>query len=108
MAVSSGIENKNVRLACDEILYQLSDIQNGGLTENEIETARRSVQASLRTITDSPYSLENFYQMQSSIGLDSTLQDLIAEINRVTPEQVTESARRAKPDFVYFLKGVAE
>ena len=108
MAVSSGIENKNVRLACDEILYQLSDIQNGGLTENEIETARRSVLASLRTITDSPYSLENFYQMQSSIGLDSTLQDLIAEINRVTPEQVTEAARRAKPDFVYFLKGVAE
>ena len=108
MAVSSGIENQNVQLACDEMLHQLSNIQNGGLTAEEIETARRSVQASLRTILDSPYSLENYYQMQSAIGLDSTLTDLIADIEQVTAEQITEAAQRAKPDFVYFLKGVAK
>lgn len=107
MAVSSGVENANARPACEEILRQLSLIQHGDLKEQEIETARRSVQASLRTIVDSPYSLENFYQMQSVIGLDSTLEQLIDQIDRVTAEQITEAARCAKPDLVYFLKGAA-
>lgn len=108
MAVSSGVENTNARMACDEILRQLSLIQTGDLTEQEIETARRSVLASLRTITDSPYSLENFYQMQSSIGLDSTLEQLMEDIKKVSAEQIVEAACCAKPDFVYFLKGAAQ
>jgi predicted Zn-dependent peptidase len=108
MAVSSGVENGTAQTACEEILRQLSLIQAGDLSRQEIESARRSVQATLQTILDSPYSLENFYQMQSAIGLDSTLEQLTARIACVTADQIAEAACRAKPDFVYFLKGAAQ
>lgn len=108
MSVSSGIENENEQQARDEILQQLELIQDGDLSAEEIETARRSVLASMNTINDSPYALENFYQVQAAAGLDFTLDDLIERISAVTADQVTEAARRAKPDTVYFLKGAAK
>ncbi|MGN1015288.1 MAG: EF-P 5-aminopentanol modification-associated protein YfmF [Butyricicoccus sp.] len=107
MAVSSGVENENAERAVREMLRQLECIQNGELTDDEVEQARRFVLASLRSMGDSPYALESFYQTQAAAGLDDTLEQLTERIQQVTSEQIAEAARRAKPDFVYFLKGAA-
>ncbi len=108
IAVASGIENESEPRARQEILHQLEDIQSGGLTADEVETAKRSVTASLRTMFDTPLALENFYQTQAAAGLDETLEHLIARIAQVTVEDVTRAAQKAVPDTVYFLKGAGK
>ncbi|MDO5783742.1 MAG: pitrilysin family protein [Eubacteriales bacterium] len=105
IAVASGIENESEPKARQEILHQLEDMQSGGLTADEVEAAKRSVAASLRTMFDTPLVLENFYQTQAAAGLDETLEHLIARIGQVTVEDVTRAAQKAVPDTVYFLKG---
>ena len=106
MAVTSGIENDSEEQARTEILRQLVDIQAGGLTQEEVDNAKRSICASLHTMFDSPFALENFYQTQALLGITETLEQLIARIEGVTIEQVTAAANKAVPDTVYFLKGV--
>ncbi len=106
IAVTSGIENDSEKRARTEILHQLSDIQAGGLTQEEVDNAKRSICASLHTMFDSPFALENFYQTQALLGSEETLEQLIARIETVTREQVTAAAKKAVPDTVYFLKGV--
>ena len=106
MAVTSGIENDSEEQARTEILRQLADIQAGGLTQEEVDNAKRSICASLHTMFDSPLALENFYQTQALLGITETLEQLIARIEAVTIEQVTAAANKAVPDTVYFLKGV--
>lgn len=105
IAVASGIENDSEPQARAEILHQLEDIQQGGLTEEEVEAAKRSVMASLCTMFDSPLQLENFYQTQAVTGLTETLEELIDRIGQVSRADVTAAAQKAVPDTVYFLKG---
>lgn len=105
IAVASGIETDSEPQARAEILHQLEDIQQGGLTADEVEAAKRSVMASLRTIFDSPLQLENFYQTQAVAGLTETLDELIERIGQVSVAEVTAAAQKAAPDTVYFLKG---
>ena len=105
MAVTSGIENESEPQARAEILRQLEDIQGGGLTEREVEAARRSVIASLRAMQDSPLALENFYQTQAAADLTGTLDGLIERLAQLSADDVMQAARKAVPDTVYFLKG---
>ncbi len=105
MAVTSGIENDSEPQARAEILRQLEDIQNGGLTPDEVEAAKRSVIASLRAMQDTPLALENFYQTQAVAGLTDTLNELIARIAQLSVQDVTCAASKAEVDTVYFLKG---
>lgn len=107
MAVSSGIENENKQQAEDEILRQLRLMQEGDVTAEEVEAARRFALASLRTQGDSPYALESFYRTQAAGGLLLTLDQLANEVQAVSYEQVLEAACRVQPELVYFLKGAA-
>ena len=86
-------------------MHQLEEIQQGGLTAEEVESAKRTVMASLRTMFDSPLQLENFYQTQAVAGLTETLDELIERIGQVSMADVTAAAQKAVPDTVYFLKG---
>ena len=109
MSVSSGIENANYERARDEILRELKDMQDGGITEQEqeLETARRSVLSSLRSMQDSPLSMEQFYQTQAVSGAQGGLDELTARIECTTREQVIRAAQSASVDTIYFLKGGA-
>lgn len=108
MAVSSGIENENKDKASEEILRQFELIQSGDLSQDEVEAARRSVLATLYSIADSPYALENYYQTQAAAGINLPLETLMERIRYVTTEQVTQAALCAEPELAYFLKGAAQ
>ena len=57
LLVNSGIEQKNKQAALDAILEQLDELRAGKLTEEGLETARRSLRNGYREITDSPASI---------------------------------------------------
>lgn len=108
MAVTSGIENKSYDAARDEILRQLKDVQNGNLSDDEVEGARRTVTNALRAMQDSPRQLENFWLGQSIAGLDWGPDDFIGRIQHVTRDEMIAAANQVKLDTVYFLKGVSK
>ncbi len=90
------------------MLRQMSLLQNGDLTADELEAARLSTLASLYSIEDSPYALENYYQSLSAAGLSRPLNVLMEDVKAVTLDEVVQAAQRTQPEFVYFLKGAAQ
>lgn len=107
MVVSSGIEFEKYDEAKDEIFRQLEAIQNGELTPEELSYAKRYTASSLRTMTDSPGALENFYLSQTVEGLDYGPEELAALCEEVTKEEVVEIAGNMCCDAVYFLRGLS-
>ncbi|MCB6365291.1 insulinase family protein [Intestinibacillus massiliensis] len=108
LSVSSGIENTSYDAAREEILRQLSGMQQGGLSDDELESARRTVLSGLQSMQDSPAQLENFWLSQSVAGLEWGLDDLSKRIRAATRDEVIATANQVRLDTVYFLKGVAQ
>ena len=105
ITVSSGIEFENYDRAVEEIFRQLESLQKGEWEDWELTGARESLLSSLRTMEDSPSSLEDFVVGQAAAGSDETIPDLIAALQGVTPQRIREAAQAVKPDTIYFLKG---
>ena len=105
ITVSSGIEFENYDRAVEEIFRQLESLQKGEWEDWELTGARESLLSSLRTMEDSPSSLEDFVVGQAAAGSDETIPGLIAALQGVTPQRIREAAQAVKPDTIYFLKG---
>lgn len=108
MTVSSGIEFEKFAEAKKEILAQLDCVKNGDITPEELEGARRIVINGLRTVPDGQGKLEDFWTSQAMAGLDTNVEDMVAELEAVTLEQVVAAAQKLELDTVYFLKGLEE
>ena len=48
---------------------------------------------------------EEFWLGQAAAGLDATVEELAAQLEAVTREQVAAAAQKLKLDTIYFLKG---
>ncbi len=105
ITVSSGIEFENYDRAVEEIFRQLEALQKGEWEDWELTGARESLLSSLRTMEDSPSSLEDFVVGQAAAGSDETIPGLIAALQGATPQRIREAAQAVKPDTIYFLKG---
>ena len=106
--MACGIENSNFAVARDEILRQLADLQEGNLTDDELESARRTLLDQLRAMQDSPATLERFFQSQAAGGFTYDLDALMERVSRATRDEVLTAGRAVSLDTVYFLKGVAQ
>ena len=105
ITVSSGIEAANYRQALDEIQGQLEALRQGQWEDWEFTAAMSSLKNSYRSIFDSAGQLEDFYMGQVATGQDREPEQMLRDILAVTPERVTEAARSAALDTVYFLTG---
>ena len=106
MVVGSGIEFSNYEVARDGILHQLDLCKKGEITAQEMESARNYLISALRTGNDSPGRLDDFAVGQAIAGMNGSMEQLSAEIQKVTLDQVVDAANTLKLDTVYFLKGV--
>ena len=82
-------------------------IRCSDLTLEELSYAKRYVASALRTVTDSPGALENFYLSQTVEGMDYGPEELAALCEEVTKEEVVEIAGNMCCDAVYFLRGLS-
>ena len=105
LTVSSGIETKDYQRAYDEILHQLSQVQQGNWEEWEFTGSKSTMLNALRSMDDSQGALENYYLGQAATGLSDSPQEMMEAITAVTPQRVQEAARTIALDTVYFLKG---
>jgi len=105
MLVSSGIEFEKFDEAKNEIFAQLEAVKRGDISEEEMQTARRSVSSDLRSAMDSQGELEGFWLSQALEGLDYGPMELAELVEDVTKEEVMAVANSIEPDLIYFLKG---
>ncbi len=105
MTVSSGIEFAKFDAARDEIFAQLEEIKNGDVSEEELQSAKKTVINSLRSAMDQPVALEGMYldNVISDIQLSPEIMAGLAD--DVTKDDVVEIASKIKADSVYFLTG---
>lgn len=108
MLVQSGVDNKNVERAKEEIIRQLDEVKHGNFDENELNSARLALCNSYRTVSDSLGSLEVWYLSQTFSGGILSPEEAVEKIQAVTRGQVIDMANRVTLDTVYKLLGNGE
>lgn len=108
LTVSSGIDECNYETAKAEILRQLQLTAAGEITGAELSAAKSAIISGLRSVPDSPRSLEGFYGTLHISGRTDDLPERIAAVEAVTAADVARCAASVKLHTVFFLKGEAK
>ncbi|MBE7064245.1 MAG: insulinase family protein [Ruminococcaceae bacterium] len=108
MFVSAGISPDKFDTAKAIILEQLDEIKKGNITDEEFEAAKKNIINNLKNMAEDQYALLDYYLDQSFLNRSYTLDEYIANIEKVKKEQLPEVAKRIQLDTVFFLKGTKE
>ena len=104
MLVDSGVEEDKVEEAKSEILRQLKLLQQGIFTDEDLESAKKSLGNQFGTIDDLQSTRALWYMGQ---GLDPdmlTPEQSLDQLNDVTKEQVIAAANMVSLSGIYLLK----
>lgn len=105
MLVSSGIEAKNKTVAENAIIEQLEMIKNGCISDEEFESAKKSLKNGYMQIYDSAESMETWAFFRGLCGISTTPLLECEKIEATRKEQIQELASKFKLDTIYFLRG---
>ncbi len=105
MIVASGIEVDKKQTAQDEILLQLENMRCGDFTEEEFEAAKKSVINSYRGISDNAGGLVSWYLGRMLAGIETSPEETIVLIKKVTADDIKMAAKSVTLDTVYFMRG---
>ena len=108
LSVSAGIDGDKVDLVRAQVLEQLRACQEGQITAEELEAAKRAMYSSIRGIHDSPGSIEGYYATAALSGTGLSPEEHLRAVEGTTAEQVAEAARTVTLHTTYILKGVRE
>ncbi len=105
MTVSAGIDTDKEETARQEILAQLQACREGKISQQELTAAKEAILSSLRTIHDSPGSIEGYYSVATLSGRTMTPAEHAAAVSAVTVEDVAAAAEKVRYHSSFFLKG---
>ena len=104
MTIDSGVEGDNINKAEKAILKEVEDMKNGKITDFEMDSTKLAVVNSFRATNDTVSGIESWYAYQLFEGDFKSIEQVSAEINEVTKEQIVKAAQRLTLDTVYVLK----
>ena len=105
LVVSAGIDFDKEQLTRDEALRQLNICREGGITEQELNSAKEALLSSLRSTHDSPGAIEGFYATAALSGLIFSHGEYMEAVESATVEDVVACANSLELHTTYFLKG---
>ncbi|MDD6800719.1 MAG: pitrilysin family protein [Firmicutes bacterium] len=105
LVVTSGIEVSNKQKAQDEILAQLEACKNGEITDEEFDSAKKSLVNGYRQLGDDADSIKHWYFLRMLSGRSDSPEEAAENVMKITAEEVTKAAQKLTLDMVYFLKG---
>ena len=108
MMVQSGVEQKNIEKAREEILRQLQAVKDGDFSDEDLEAAKMSVANSFRSMSDYLSGLEAWYLSQTFEKTALTPEQSAEAVGGVAKEQIVKAARTVSLDTVYRLTGKEE
>ncbi len=105
LLIDSGVEEKNAPRAREEILRQLDAVRAGDFTDEDLESARRSVVNQFVTVGDLQATTASWYLGQSLAPRLSTPEESAGAVRAVTREQVAAAAQGVTLGADYLLAG---
>ncbi len=105
MLVSSGIEAKNKEIAQKAIIEQLEMVKNGEITDEEFESAKKSLKNGYMQIYDSAEAMEAWVFFRGLCNISTTPLLECQKIDLATKADVQALASKFKLDTVYLLRG---
>lgn len=106
LIVSCGVDPAHFKQVSEEILYQLSELQQGEFSAEEFEAARKSVLNELRSALDEQSKLCMQWLLQRAAGETFEPETLIERVSEVTEGMVAAAAMEIKPDTLFCLTGI--
>lgn len=108
ITVSAGIDADKEDVVRREVLAQLAACAQGDITPQELAAARAAVLSSLRSVTDSPGTIEGYFATAALSGLWLDLSQYRQAVTAVTGEDVRAAAETVRYHSSFFLKGVSQ
>jgi len=105
VVVSAGIDFDKEQLTRDEVLRQLNICREGGITGQELKSAKEALLSSLRSTHDSPGAIEGFYATAALSGLIFSHSEYMEAVEKATIDDVVACANTLELHTTYFLKG---
>ena len=103
MFVQVGLDEKSAPAVEVETLRQVTQLQSGSFTAEELETARAGLLSGLATIDDSIASRMGFVEQQWILGLDRTPEGLAKAYSDIGADEVARSLEGLWLDYSYLL-----
>ena len=105
MIITSGIEVKNKQKTQDEIKAQIEACRKGEFTEEELESAKKSMINGYNEILDDAGAIKMWYLGRSLAGRSDSPLDAVELVKAIGAADITKAAAKLTEDTVYFLKG---
>ena len=103
--IESGVQEKNIYKAKEEILKQIKDIQLGNFTDKELNETKLFLSQTIEKVKDSAGALNSWYGTQTFDEKNQTPEEVIEKINNISREKVISAAKKITLDTVYVLSG---
>lgn len=104
MFISSGIEFQNYNKTVELVKKQIASMKDGEITEDEIQSSKKALINSIRSVGDSIGGMSDFYFAQGLSESSMTLEEMIANIEKVTVDSIVKAFESVELDTVYFLR----
>ncbi|WP_072328987.1 MULTISPECIES: EF-P 5-aminopentanol modification-associated protein YfmF [unclassified Paenibacillus] len=103
LTIQSGIEIANFAKAVAIIKEQLQAMEQGQISETELQQTKAMITGHLRELQDSAFELISFDFNNRLSGAERTVPKLIEAVEAITPAHIQTMARSVELDTIYFL-----
>ena len=103
MIVRSGVEFENFGKAYDEIMLQQKAMVDGDFSDDEIMFAKKQLTGAYESNLDSIGAMAEYYTMQILLGTDTSIEEMVNKIEKVTREEIIEAAKGMVLDTIYYI-----
>lgn len=104
ISIQSGVEKENIEKAIESIKKEFADMQRGDFDDETISASKLSITDALRSVYDSPSSIEAWYSSQLTASSVLSPDELIDMVNAVTKEEIMTAALFATFDTIFVLE----
>ena len=105
LLITAGINSKDKNQVVDLIKGNITKIQNGEITDEELAIAKKSIVSSLESKSDYPNSFINYYYNQLLGNQVIDIEKLIKKYQAVTIEEIVTASKVIELDTIHFIKG---
>ena len=102
--IRCGIEIDKYEKALNTIKEQISDMEEGKFTQEDIENAKNLIIASVKSISSEQDTEITYYYGQEMSDNFTTIEDYIKNIEQVSKEDIIEIAKNTWVNTIYFLR----
>ncbi|AWB44360.1 peptidase M16 [Paenibacillus sp. CAA11] len=106
--IQSGIEIENYEKALNIIKEQLASLREGSISDLEMSQTKAMIRNQLREMQDSAFEMIAYDFNRVISGKERTAEELLAQVEQVTKQDIVAASETFHLDTIYFLTGQKE